>query len=233
MLNPALDIGALRREFARAGRIQIRDVLDPGIAARLHTCLEREVPWTLAYIDGDEPRRLTHDELRTLTPERAAAVQRAIQSRARDKFQFMYNSYMMLEAYAERRDPHLALHGLFEYMNSRPWLDFIKSVTGVTDIVKADAQATRYIAGHFLKRHDDTLAKEGRRLAYVLSLTRDWQADWGGLLQFLDRDGNVIDTFMPRYNALNLFAVPVDHCVSYVAAHAQGARYSITGWLRA
>lgn len=32
MLNPRLDLAALRAEFARDGRIRVRDVLDPAVA---------------------------------------------------------------------------------------------------------------------------------------------------------------------------------------------------------
>lgn len=232
MLNPSLNTAALRQAFSERRRIQIPDILDATVAKRLFHCLNKEVPWTLAYIDGDESITLPHERLKTLNAADSAAIQHTIQSRARDKFQFMYNSYMMVSAYIEKRDTHLPLHDLLEFLNTPPFLDFIKQITGEHGIIKADAQATRYIPGHFLKRHDDTSKDEGRRLAYVLSLTRDWQADWGGLLQFLDNDGNVVDTFMPRYNVLNLFAVPMHHCVSYVTPYARQPRYSITGWLR-
>jgi len=204
----------------------------PAAADRLYQCLEHEVPWTLAYIDGDTASTLPHDRLRTLSQPEWLAINQAIQGRAREKFQFMYNSYMMVQAYIQKRDPQLLLHKVLEFLNSPAFIGCIRGITGDGEIVKADAQATRYLAGHFLKRHDDTNIEEGRRFAYVLSLTRDWQADWGGLLHFLDADGNVIDAFMPRYNALNLFQVPAQHYVSYVAPYARGARYAITGWLR-
>ena len=38
---------------------------------------------------------------------------------------------------------------------------------------------------------------------------------------------------MPRFNALNVFAVPQPHSVSIVSPFAVGARYSVTGWLLA
>lgn len=57
------------------------------------------------------------------------------------------------------------------------------------------------------------------------------QADWGGLLQFIDVDGQVLDTFLPRWNTLSLFAVPAGHAVSLVAPWARQDRLAITGWL--
>jgi Rps23 Pro-64 3,4-dihydroxylase Tpa1-like proline 4-hydroxylase len=232
MLNPALDVEALRSEFAHSHRIRIGDLLQLRTAAELFSCLDGQVPWDLTYIDGDQPERLPNAELATLGAEQKAALQNTIQSRAREQFQYMYNSYMMVEAYVEKRNPGFALHRFFEFLNGAPFLDFIKRISGDDTIVKADAQATRYIPGHFLRCHDDTYSREGRRLAYVLSLTKGWHPDWGGLLQFLDAEGRVIETFVPRYNTLHLFRVPIEHCVSYVAPYARQPRYSITGWLR-
>ena len=38
---------------------------------------------------------------------------------------------------------------------------------------------------------------------------------------------------MPTFNALNLFAVPQLHSVSFVPPFAGALRFSVTGWLRA
>ena len=44
----------------------------------------------------------------------------------------------------------------------------------------------------------------------------------------VSEDGNVEGGFVPTFNALNMFEVPQDHAVSYVAPFAPGIRYSIT-----
>jgi Rps23 Pro-64 3,4-dihydroxylase Tpa1-like proline 4-hydroxylase len=74
---------------------------------------------------------------------------------------------------------------------------------------------------------------EGWEVAYVLNLAReDWHPDWGGYLLFLDEEGDVIEGFRPRFNALNLFRVPQSHSVSYVPPFAPIGRMAVTGWLR-
>ncbi|HEV2111091.1 MAG TPA: 2OG-Fe(II) oxygenase family protein, partial [Gammaproteobacteria bacterium] len=117
-----------------------------------------------------------------------------------------------------------------EFLNSDVFLGFVKRVTGVEDVVRADAQATRYIPGSFLRKHNDVNQEGTRRVAYVLNFTKDWQADWGGLLQFLDADGHVEETYFPAFNSLTLFEVPMWHNVSYVVPCAPRGRYAITGW---
>jgi Rps23 Pro-64 3,4-dihydroxylase Tpa1-like proline 4-hydroxylase len=235
MLNQNLDDAHLARlaaEFTAKQRIQVQHILQPEAAQLLYQCLHQQVPWTLAYIDGEESTTLSSQRLAAMMADERKALKHRVHARALEKFQFLYNSYMMIKAYQERQDPELILHRVTEYLNTPEYIGFIKAITGVRNIIKADAQATRYIPGHFLKRHDDIGPKEGRELAYVLNLTRGWQADWGGLLHFLDEDDQVIDTFVPHYNSLSLFRVPAWHCVSMVSPYALQARYSITGWLR-
>jgi len=230
MLNPALDIPSLAAEFRQKRRIQIRDVMLPDVAENLYQCLEREVPWGMAYIDGEQSTLLAADQLATFSQADWMNLNSKVQVRAVDKFQFIYNSYMMITAYKEKRDPALALHTMVEFINAPPFLDLMRRVTGVPNIIKADAQATRYIAGHFLKKHNDQMGSQYRMAAYVLNLTKEWQADWGGLLQFMDDSGMVTDTFFPVFNSLTLFQVPMWHHVSYVSPFAVRARYAITGW---
>ena len=107
MLNTGLDIPALAAEFRRKNRIQIRDVLLPEAAERLHRCLEDEVPWGVAYVDASgKPQIVTSDKVLKFTRDDWAGLNRIVQSTDPGKFQFFYNSYMMLAAYREKRDPN-------------------------------------------------------------------------------------------------------------------------------
>lgn len=230
MLNPALDLRSLAEEFSRKNRIQIRDVLTPDAAEALYRCLEDQVPWGLAYIDGEENKLLPADKIARFSAADWAALDERVQARTPDKFQFLYNSYMMITAYKERREPGLILHRMVEWINSPTYLQLMRAVTGVGNILGADAQATRYMPGHFLRKHSDQVNHQYREVAYVLNLTKGWQADWGGLLQFMEEDGTITETYLPTFNSLTLFRVPMWHHVNAVAPAAASARYAITGW---
>lgn len=232
MLNPSLNIPALAAAFRERRRMQVRDILQLQTADALHDCLNRQVPWGLACLTGDKPRTVLHPEFAAMDEPARQALYEAAYERARDQFGFLYNTYMMVTAYKEGRDPHLLLHRVLEFLNTPAFLAFARTVTGVPTIVKVNAQATCYDKGHFLKFHNDHHAEEGREVAYVLNLTRKWQADWGGLLQFVAEDGSVEETLFPYFNSLTLFRVPMGHCVSFVSPFAEGARYAITGWFR-
>lgn len=234
-LNPTLDVEALADAFAEEQRIQIRNILTDESALIIHRILAEETPWGLAWQAGargpDAIRRAALAEMPAAErKERSEATMAAM--RGRD-YAFVYSSYPMVEAYLEKWAPDGPHDMILEYLNDRPVMDFIRAVSGMPDLVKADAQATLYAPGQFLAVHDDSHSKKGRRLAYVLNLCPvDWRPDWGGYLNFLDEDGDVYAGYRPRWNALNLFAVPQKHHVSFVPPWAPAARFAITGWFR-
>jgi Rps23 Pro-64 3,4-dihydroxylase Tpa1-like proline 4-hydroxylase len=232
MINPQLDIASLAARFAADGVLQVESALRPEVADLLHHCLDQQVPWSLAFRDASGPRKLWSEELAAMDIASRQSLDEEIFRIARHEFQFRYDSFMMVTAYKEKRHTELALHRVIEQINSQEWIGAFRAITGFKQIRRADAQATRYVAGHFLRRHNDMNEEDGRLCAYVINLTRDWQADWGGLLQFLDSRGEVVRTLMPRFNSISIFRVPQDHCVSPVAPFATGARYAITGWFR-
>ncbi|HSC46617.1 MAG TPA: 2OG-Fe(II) oxygenase family protein [Gammaproteobacteria bacterium] len=231
MLNPLLDAATLAGQFQLKKRIQIRDALLLPVAERLHQCLEDEVPWGVAYVDRTgKSQIIASDKVLRFTREDWSALNQQVQDTPADEFQFFYNSYMMLAAYREKRDPGLALNTVVEFLNSDMFLGFVRQVTGVQDVVRADAQATRYIPGSFLRKHNDINQENTRRVAYVINLTKGWHADWGGVLQFLDEAGCIEESYFPLFNTLTLFMVPMWHNVSYVVPSAAQGRYAITGW---
>ena len=124
------------------------------------------------------------------------------------------------------------LNNAVEFLNGEAFLALMREVTGFDDIAFADAQATLYGPGHFLTLHDDAVVGKYRRAAYVLNLTEGWRQDWGGYLNFFDKDGNIEKAYKPAFNALNIFSVPSPHSVGLVAPFAGALRCSITGWLR-
>ena len=236
MIDPQFEPAPWRARLQRDRRVQVRNFLQPDLAERLRACLQTEVPWTLALRDADGARTIDHAAYAAMPAPALAALLEATAAGARIDgreagFRFAYDSYMMVTAYKQGRDPGLLLHRVLELFNTPEYVALMQSLTGDARVRRVNAQATRYRSGHFLRWHTDIDSTEGRLYAYVLNLSRDWQADWGGLLQFIDDDGGVLDTLLPRWNTLSLFAVPAGHAVSLVAPWAGDDRLAITGWL--
>jgi len=234
-INPHLDRVALAAEFATNGRIQVRDVLEVDAARNLRDVLARDTPWGIAWNAGSEgPRALRREEIARLDDRGRAAIGDGVSRAARaGEYAFTFARYPMLDAYTQRWAPDGPHDIVLEHINDQPFLDLARDVTGIRELRKADAQATLFVGGHFLAQHSDSHVGEGWRVAYVLSLAPDdWKPDWGGYLNFFDADGDVVAGYRPRFNALNMFAVPALHSVSYVPPFAPVGRFSITGWLR-
>lgn len=234
-LNPGLDRAALTNAFTATGRVQIRDVLTEQTARNLHAILSSQTPWGIAWHAGDDgPHNVPQDRLRQMPPEDMASLQGKLGSAMTGHdYGFLYAQYPMVHAYLEGWAPGGPHEAVVELINDDPFMDLVREVTGMADLKKADAQATLYAPNQFLALHDDSHVAEGWRVAYVLNLcTQDWRPEWGGYLNFYNDEGDVVQGFKPRFNALNLFAVPQKHNVSYVPPFAPIGRYAITGWFR-
>lgn len=232
MLSPTLSISAYQRELAETSRVRIPNVLTEEIAERLHHCLERETPWGLARRSRQNSGLVEAIDYQGFSPEQRSDAYRQAMADSGDRFAFAYDSYQMIPNYLAKRDPGHFLHRITEALNSAQWLAFARELTGDPRITKTDCQATCYRPGQFLSAHDDRFEDEGRLYAFVLGMTRSWHADWGGLLHFLDSQGDVIQTYRPAFNTLVVFRVPQYHLVSMVTELATEGRYSITGWFR-
>jgi Rps23 Pro-64 3,4-dihydroxylase Tpa1-like proline 4-hydroxylase len=192
--------------------------------------LRRHTKWSLAYNRKDRYLIMSQEEFGALGQAGAQKFMAECIEAARTDYQYLYACYPIVDAILNKRDQGHLLHTVLQEMNSPYFIEFIRAVTGIESITKADGQATLYRSGHFLKLHDDLDERRDRRVAYVLGFTKNWQADWGGVLQFYDEAGNVECGLLPRYNSLSLFTVPREHAVTFVAPFATEGRYSITGW---
>lgn len=228
MINNDIDLEFWRHALAQRSRIQIPDFLQPSAADALAEELETRVPWQLAErsdgVSRTTPRGAYPDEATH------ADLLRRGYAQAAGSYQFAYDSYMLVKAAKEGWDPDLRVHRVLRLFNTPEFLAFARHLGGDPAIAGANAQCTRYRPGHYLMPHEDLDAAEGRRYAFVINLGREWRPDWGGQLQFLAEDGEVLETFLPRWNSLSLFRVPQRHQVTFVVPWAARPRHAITGW---
>jgi Rps23 Pro-64 3,4-dihydroxylase Tpa1-like proline 4-hydroxylase len=71
-----------------------------------------------------------------------------------------------------------------------------------------------------------------KRLSFVFYLSPQWEAEYGGTLNLIDQDGNVLEV-SPEHNSLVIFDVTArtEHFISPVEASAGNkARLTISGW---
>jgi len=229
-LSPLLDVAALHGAFAARRRLHIPGVLAPEPAEALTAAMEAFDGWKVSVSAGGEAFELPLAGRVAAEPGKQAWIDQARVDGDQPRMQYIFDTRRLdLEPVDAPGD---AVGEVLAFLNSTGFIAFVRGVTGDDRIDFADAQATRYRPGHVLTGHDDASAGKNRLYAYVLNLTRDWRADWGGVLAFEGADGHIEAGFAPAFNALNLFAVPMRHAVTQVASFAPRDRLSITGWLR-
>lgn len=230
VINPALDRDALARTFRNTGRLRIANFLSEGALPMLQSLWKREdsihvvsAPGGALEFDAAAKAALSEEEWSTI--ERDAYL------RARTEFQYRYE-LLAVPSRIDADDPTEPLDLFAQFMASASTQDFLCAVTGETGALDfSDGQATAYGCGDFLTRHDDDVAGKSRIAAFVCGLTPVWQLDWGGLLLFHEDEGDTTFGLVPKFNTLDLFAVPRLHSVSAVTAAAPHRRFAITGWL--
>jgi len=235
-LIPDADLETARARLAATGRVRLPEFLErggvmDGVGAIHAAMTDPAMVWNRAIrnpYNADVPVAVfesepVEEQMRLIGMAHAEAV---------EGFQYIYDRLRLGPARAMGLKAPQALYDLHDLFNSPAFLDFARGLTGDDRIAYVDAQATRYLPGHFLNGHDDTQAEAGRLYAYVLNVSPVWRAEWGGLLMFLGDAGDVIETFAPAVGTLNVFRVPQAHAVSMVAPFAGAPRYSVTGWWR-
>ncbi len=235
-IDPVLDPAAMAKVFRRLGRLHIPGFFAGDGADQVAVALAGpDVPWIKTWrttgpsLDGDLAR------FDGMTPDNRAAFDADMKTAAAAGFCFQFDAWRVsddIDRGVRRGGTLTPVEAVHDLVNSRPFLDFVAALTGEARGTFADTMASRYRPGDFLSAHDDHVSGKNRLFAYVLNFTPVWRADWGGVLSFLDEDGHVAEGYTPSFNALNIFAIPSAHAVSYVAPYAGANRHAVTGWVR-
>lgn len=225
--NSQLSIDAIKSHYQEDNRTIISDILVNDSAQALANALNASPAFDYAYVKDGKPT--------LLTPDDAAAMSREDQHKMRTEIvrQGSQGAGYLFGRHVIDLQSETIFKQAKDWLNSEETLALVKEISGKTDISFASAQATKYMPGHFLTRHQDTHEKEKRRLTFMLNLTPNWHPDWGGLLQFYQQDGTPRDAWAPTFNTLCLFDVDHIQSVTYVAPLAAAPRLSISGWFRA
>ncbi|MDO8627008.1 MAG: 2OG-Fe(II) oxygenase family protein [Candidatus Diapherotrites archaeon] len=117
-----------------------------------------------------------------------------------------------------------------DFFSSEEFLEFISKITS-TNLKKIDMSAFIYSDKDYLLPHDDQL--EGRKIAYVINLSKNFSKKNGGALELFNsknsRPLKIVKSYLPEFNSLVLFKVSKNswHRVSEVI---EKDRISLTGW---
>lgn len=231
-LNINRDLLQPARSYREMGFATVNEVLAPPAARLLRDAASAWTEWNLVALIEGKHRDFIVRDMEALAPERRAPFENLVHQEARTGFGYLFENVPLYESGLRGTLTDPVFRAAFDLIRSDAFIKLGRSLTGDSAINFADCQLTRYRPGHFLTRHDDSIEGKNRSAAYVLNLTDNWSADFGGVLHLLDSEGDVRAGLTPQFNRLTVFKVPQPHAVSVVAPFAPGARLAITGWFR-
>jgi Rps23 Pro-64 3,4-dihydroxylase Tpa1-like proline 4-hydroxylase len=224
-LNSQLDSSAMSKAFAENGKVRIKNALNNDDAGYLFQALSQQTKYEMAFVSGGKYKTLDEHAWRHLDAPTKKQITDEILKNASEGVGFVYGRYAL-----NNSTENLQLSAFYRWINSEAILSWVRSISGINNISAAKVQATRFMPGQFLTRHQDIVNNEDRKIAFVLNLSPEWHPDWGGLLQFFEIDGTTTESWAPEFNTLNLFDVKHIHSVTYVTPFTKQPRYSISGW---
>ena len=231
-LNPDLDLEMLAHIYRTQRRVRVEGLLAGRGAEILRTYLVQQDGWWQLINTPEGIIETTRRTRARMSGKRRAEIDEKVYAGARNRFQYRYEGLRVPDD-PEGFDDDDPLTAFAKLMSSKPMLAMLRTVTGHGELSFTDGHATAYGPGDFLTGHDDNVAGKNRLSAYVFGLTHGWRLEWGGLLLFHGPNDGSVTGHVPRFNTLDLFAVPQQHSVSEVTPAAPIRRYSVTGWLRA
>lgn len=150
--------------------------------------------------------------------EQALLSQRFVEQNS-DLFQFEQTDDV-----SKLSDP--LLKEFHSFFGGKVFLDFIAQVTG-KKLKSIDMSGFIYDDTDYLLPHDDRL--EGRKIAYIVNLSRDFTKEDGGALQ-LFTGKKVVKSIVPLYNALAIFEVSSKSLHQVEEVRSGKKRVTLTGW---
>ena len=128
-------------------------------------------------------------------------------------------------------------HTYLKMFQTSLFKDFLSKITGYEDLEYEDQSTfvSNYESGHYNGPHTD--GNDGRRIAFVYHLSKDWKPQYGGLFMRMDWDWKTVNkVVVPPFNTLTIFDTKFEgkegspHLVSEVAQDCSNKRISYTGW---
>ena len=241
LTQPSLELGMSPdrdrhcTEFSTNRRTRVVDFLKPAEALRLYRHLDRDVQWhSFLAADGKllaaspGPNGSYSAELEKAMFERAVAS-------ARNGLSFWYEANRLFAedlpngAVVVESPGTPMLTQLHHTLNSAPFLDLLRAITGIGAIAATQIQATRHRAGHFASFVTAPPAAPGVCAAFAINMTLEWMPEWGGLREFSGKRDYSVEAYIPSFNVLDIFALPQGHWISQVTPFASASRLEISG----
>ena len=222
----------LAKEFKDKGYVKVSHALSEETLKIIHDFILKQAQWNLVFNHRGEHQDLNSMEVESWSVNKKQDLEDIVFQQASNSFQYFYEAIPIYDIFHKNMLPDHFFNDIVRFLNTEATLDFFREILNAPQITFMDAQITRFSAGHFLNTHNDDINDKNRIAAMVINLTEHWRADWGGALHLLNENQQIKQSFLPSFNEINIFKIPLDHYVGYVSPFATGRRLAITCWLR-
>jgi SM-20-related protein len=217
-------IDQFKTDFQSNFKVTIPTIFTPTFAELVVKYASMEKNWVLAA--GIDKVRY-ENPINTVNQKKNDAIGVEVNKGfSQNRFSYIFHRTM------NNKNPSILEKDIRKALSSAEFLNFLSEITGLNLTKLTTMFMSKYRSGHFLSPHSDT---GNGRIAFVISLSKDWLPQYGGLLNFLSDDRNqVIETYCPMFNHMVIFQVDENHkhphYVSHVAPNVSHNRISIVGW---
>lgn len=216
---------------------EIRDFLEPEFAEEAHAFLNEGMPRHWWYAVSLPPWIGPAEELKSRSIPDSDEAQERIAARRGEAEEAMVRgefAYFYFRTFDHEPGCNCVACRVIEHLRSQETCAAVAQATGEPLQSPGEFYCSRLVSGCFLGRHSD---KGNGRISAILNLTRDWNPEYGGLLNLMADGGpEVSNVVFPRFNSLVGFTLPAgigrQHFVSHVAPNVYGNRLAVNGFYR-
>jgi len=223
-ISNAETLAELTSEFEYKHKVIIPNIFSSSFAELIARYAQFEKNWVLASgIDKSRFDNAINPGNQKRNDQIGADVNKAF---SQDRFSYIFHRAM------NNRNPSMIENDIRQALGSSAFINYLNEITGLNLTKLTTLFMSRYRSGHFLSPHSDT---GNGKIAFVISLSKNWLPQYGGLLHFLSDDRTeIVETYCPKFNHMVIFQVDENnkhpHFVSHVAPNVQHNRISIVGW---
>lgn len=224
-LSPEFKLGKAAKTFARAGLAVTASVLEPDAAEALSAACARAGGFQLRTLIDGEPAGFAID---ALDEAQRGAIEAAALADAAHGFQYLFEDASLDDDAPALADP--AIRAALDFVRSPGFIDLGRKITWREEIVGVEAALTRFRPGHFMRSTIGRPWSDRKIAAWSIELTRDWRADFGGVLSFRTPDDTLRHGVVPPFNSLTVYSLPRPLAFSLVTPFAPRPRLALAGW---
>tara|TARA_R100000458_G_C8275167_1_gene250166 strand:+ start:2925 stop:3623 length:699 start_codon:yes stop_codon:yes gene_type:complete len=223
------------KEFEKNGILKLKSPYDEGQIEGIYNWFNRDMPkdwWYKSYMPHEYAERFGLEDTQYLSNiERNEPFSDVMYKHSKYSLHIEDFSYSFFRTKDDHQKTCKCVECILRKgLGSKETLEWIADNTGVEVTKPHELFASWYDEGDFLSKHSDT---NNGKVGFVLSLTKEWIPEYGGLLHIMDKEWNEVkEVIIPKFNQIVLFDTVNSNSPHFVSEVVTKGikRLAYTGW---